>query len=140
MEGQLNLWWATKFRLWMTRHWVNCRHKLNINEIKARKNSLSCLTKVEEGTKLNVTFYWVNFDQKLTARAGNFIQTESKPDNSHNGLIEVKRKNIWIKLVQQDSMRFLLTLRKSLLQWCKTGTYCMWNYCTKFIFYDKKIV
>ena len=67
MEEKLNL--TTKVRLLTTRHWVNCSHKMNINEIKARKNPLGCLIKTEEGTRLNITFHSVNFDQKLNCQS-----------------------------------------------------------------------
>ena len=60
---------------------------------------------------------------------------ESKLENSNTDLIERKRKKTfessWYNKVQGDF---------SLLEWCETGTYCIWNYCIKFIICDKKAV
>ena len=124
MEGQLYL--TTKFRLLC--------HKLNINGIKARIwYVLSCLIKTEKGTKLNITFHWVNFDQKLNCQSrelySNGIKTRTL---KHWPDWKQKKKTFessWCNKVQWDFW---------LLQWCETSTYCIWNYCIKFIICDKK--
>ena len=74
------------------------------------KKSIELFNKAEEGTKLNVTFHWVNFDQKLNCQSHKLYSNRIKTRQHKQWLDWSQEEKYSDQLVQQGSMRFLLTL------------------------------